>query len=173
LLILLLQLLKQHGVYNLQNYWLILQETWYHQIELQFQETPQAKQQYLHHISFANNNNLHNIITTSHIQQTILFTTINLVFRISIQINTITGQSYTSCIINHSQSLTSPKIINKRSTINKTQVFEPWINSDGVALDQQVLNATYQAPPIAIKKIASEIKSTASDEVHDAGTINM
>jgi hypothetical protein len=137
LLILLLQLLKQHGVYSLQNYWLILQEAWCHQIELQFQGTLQAKRQYLYHISSANNNNLHNIITTSHIQQTILFTTINLVFHISIQINMITGQSYTSRIINHSQSLISPKIINKRSTI------------------------------------ASEIKSTASDEVHGTGEINM
>jgi hypothetical protein len=90
LLILLLQLLKQHGVYSLQNYWLILQETWCHQIELQFQETPQAKQQYMHYISSANNNDLHNIITTSHIQQTILLTTINLMFRIPIKINTIT-----------------------------------------------------------------------------------
>jgi hypothetical protein len=170
---LLLQLLKQHGVYSLQNYWLILQETWYHQIELQFQETPQAKRQYLRYISSANNNNLHNIITTSHIQQTILFTTINLVFCIPIQINTITGQSYTSRIINHSQSLTSPKIINKRSTINEVQVFELWIKPNGIALDQQVLNATYQAPSIAIKKIASEIKSTASNEVHGTGEINI
>jgi hypothetical protein len=95
------------------------------------------------------------------------------VFRIPIQINTITGQSYTFRIINHSQSLTSPKIINKRSTTNEAQVFESWINLDGIALDQQVLNATYQAPPIAIKKIASEIKSTASDEVHSASEINM
>jgi hypothetical protein len=96
----------------------------------------------MHHISFANNNDLHNIITTSHIQQTILLTTINLVFRILIQINTITGQSYSSSIINHAQALTSPKIINKRSTINETQVFEPWINPDGVALDQQVIPGT-------------------------------
>jgi hypothetical protein len=95
------------------------------------------------------------------------------VFCISIQINTITGHSYTFCIINHSQSLTSPKIINKRFTINEAQVFEPWINLDGIALDQQVLNATYQAPSIAIKKITSEIKSTTSDEVHGAGEINM
>jgi hypothetical protein len=95
------------------------------------------------------------------------------VFCIPIQINTITEQSYTFRIINHSQSLTSPKIINKRSTINETQVFEPWINLDGVALDQQILNATYQALPIAIKKITSEIKSTTSDEVHGAGKINM
>jgi hypothetical protein len=126
-------------VYSLQNYWLILQETWCHQIELQFQETLQAKQQYMHHISSANNNDLHNIITTSHIQQTILFTTINLVFQIPIQINTITGQSYSFSIINYAQALTSPKIINKKSTINKAQVFEPWINPDGVALDQQVI----------------------------------
>jgi hypothetical protein len=35
------------------------------------------------------------------------------------------------------------------------------------------LNATYQALPIAIKKIASKIKSTASDEVHGAGEINI
>jgi hypothetical protein len=95
------------------------------------------------------------------------------VFYISIQINTITRQLYTSRIINHSQSLIFPKIINKRSTINEAQVFEPWINLDSVALDQQVLNATYQAPPIAIKKIASEIKNIASDEVHGAGKINM
>jgi hypothetical protein len=80
------------------------------------------------------------------------------VFCIPIQINTITGQSYSSSIINHAQALTSPKIINKRSTINEAQVFEPWINPDGIAVDQQVLNTTYQAPPTAIKKIASEIK---------------
>jgi hypothetical protein len=80
------------------------------------------------------------------------------VFRIPIQINTITGQSYSFSIINYAQALTFPKIINKRSTINETQVFEPWINPDGVAVDQQVLNTTYQALSIAIKKITSEIK---------------
>jgi hypothetical protein len=56
------------------------------------------------------------------------------------------------------QALTSPKIINKRSTINEAQVFEPWINLNGIVLNQQVLNTIYQAPSIAIKKIASEIK---------------
>jgi hypothetical protein len=35
------------------------------------------------------------------------------------------------------------------------------------------LNATHQAPPIAIKKITREIKNTTSDEVHGAGEINM
>jgi hypothetical protein len=95
------------------------------------------------------------------------------VFCIPIQINTITGQLYTFHIINHSQSLTSPKIINKKSTINEAQVFEPWINLDGVALDQQVLNAIYQTFPIVIKKITSEIKSTAIDEVYGASKINM
>jgi hypothetical protein len=120
------QLLKQIGVWSLQNFWFILQPTWLHQIETTYNNT--NKSSYLRHIITGNNNDLHNIIISNSVEETIFFSAVSLVFNISIQINFITNSSHNSITINRCNNSNNNKIINSRKSVNEQNIYEPWIN---------------------------------------------
>lgn len=63
-------MLKDVGVYSIENFWYILKDTWLHQIQLQYQSTNyHAKVNYTRHITTANNQDLENISISTPLEQ--------------------------------------------------------------------------------------------------------
>jgi hypothetical protein len=117
-------MLKDVGVYSIENFWYILKDTWLHQIQLQYQSTNyHAKVNYTRHITTANNQDLENISISTPLEQAIFFSTLSLVFNISIQINTIHQNSYIKVLVNKNPSPNNLKIINTRKSVQGKDIF--------------------------------------------------
>lgn len=137
-----LQLLKNKGVFSIQNFWYILKPTWIYQITTKYHCKEQNK--YIKHIQSGNNNNFQDISIVETDQQSIFFTTITLVFDINIIINNINNTSHTPKTINPRKSDTT-KIINCRHTVIGGDIFEPWIKESDIQQSQKVLQMSSTA----------------------------
>jgi hypothetical protein len=138
----LVQLLRQVGVFSLQDFWYILHITWLHQIEIQYPNP--NKSSYLRHIITGNNNDLQNLIINNGVEETIFLSTLSLVFDISIQINSITSNNtHTSTTINECNNTNNIKIINFRKSVDEGNIYEPWINPTILSTGTEVSAYTF------------------------------
>jgi hypothetical protein len=130
------QLLKNIGVFSLQNFWFILRLTWLNQIQVQYNNT--EKSSYIRHITTGNNNDLQNICINNGLEQEIFFCTLSLVFNINIQINFITNNTHKMSKLNYCNNNNPTKIINIRKSASDGNIYEPWINPKSIDIKQQV-----------------------------------
>lgn len=131
------QLLQKYGIMNLQNFWYILKPTWIKHIKTH--PNLQNKPDYITHIATGNNNNLHDISISHPIQRTIFFNTISLVFNISIKFLHILNNSHHETTLNACHQHNPIKILNIRTSIYNTDLYEPWINPIALTSTTQVI----------------------------------
>jgi hypothetical protein len=93
-----------------------------------YNNTDPAQQRYLNHIKSGNNNDLLNLSIASDLQRKIFFSTLSITLNITIQVNHISQSSHITTTINSCLSHNLTKILNIRSSISNTNIYEPWIN---------------------------------------------
>jgi hypothetical protein len=93
-----------------------------------YNNTDPTQQRYLNHIKSGNNNDLLNLSIASDLQWKIFFSTLSITLNITIQVNHISQSSHITTTINSCLFHNLTKILNIRSSISNTNIYEPWIN---------------------------------------------
>jgi hypothetical protein len=103
-----------------------------------YSNTDYSQQKYYNHIQSANNNDLSNLIIISDLQQKIFFATLSITLNITIQVNYIAPSFHITTTINTCLSNNLIKIVNIRSFVSHTTIYEPWINSTVLNTKQKI-----------------------------------